>query len=181
MPDWNFIREKDQPDKFGMKFQTTSKTITDSSPSRSLSKFWSTTGRLNRTSRLIKIWSRSILTDARPCVGARSLGCEWLLFGKGYRGYGGLLNRAALSWQRVIERQRKKERDRRGRKNDRTCARDRRRSAMKTSDSQEMKDSTRQIKRDASRQEVGGEDRADRQDCSIGWFQGMDTQSLRPR
>jgi len=150
--DRNFIRGKDQPDKFGMKFQTTSKTITHSSLSRSLSKFWSTTDRLNRTSRLIKIWSRSILTDARPRIAVQSLGCEWLLFGKGCRGHGGLLNRAALSWQRATERQRRGEREGGGgeRENDRT--RDEgRRSETKTSDRQETEDSPRQIKRDADK------------------------------
>lgn len=114
--DRNFIRGKDRPDKFGMKFQTISKTITRSSPSRSLSKFWSTAGRLNRTSHSIKIWSRSILTDARPRIAVQSLGCEWLLFGKGCRGYGGLLNRAALSRQRATERERERERERRTRR-----------------------------------------------------------------
>lgn len=66
--------------------------------------------------------------------------------------------------------------------------RDRRRSGTKTSDRQETKDSTRQIKRDANRQEIGGRGGGrgevgptGRQDCSMGWFRGMDTQSLRPR
>lgn len=53
----------------------------------------------------------------------------------------------------------------------------------KTSDRQETKDRTRQIKRDVGRQEVGGEIELapTRQDCSMGWFRGMDTQALRPR
>lgn len=157
--DRNFIAGKTSPINLAWNFKLPLKRLRAVRPPGACPNFEARPV-VNCTSRLIKIWSWSILTDARPRIAVQWLCCEWLLFEKGCRGYGGLLNRAALSWQRATERQTRRGRQReRERMNDRTQeeTRDRRRSRTKTSDRQETKDSTRQIKRDASRQEVGGE------------------------